>query len=67
MGVALADVVPVLPGHRGPVLPVLAALRPVARHVLTGKPSDHVINLKPGIITLAIWLGSKYDHGFHSH
>ena len=41
MAVAIAaDVVPVLPGHGGPVLPV-PGLRPVARHVHPGA-SAHV-------------------------
>ena len=54
MAVAIAaDVVPVLPGHGGPVVPV-PRLRPVARHVHPGA-SAHVSNLQPG----------KYHQGFH--
>ena len=54
VGVTIADVVPVLPGHGGPVLPVLAAPRPVARHGVASEDSDHVSKLNPGSITIAI-------------
>ena len=54
MAVAITtDVVPVLPGHGGPVLPV-SRLRPVARHVHPGA-SAHVSYLQP----------AKYRQGFH--
>ena len=67
MGVTIADVVPVLPGHGGPVLPVLAAPRPVARHGVASEDSDHVSKLKPGSITIAIWLKSSFvNDGFQS-
>ena len=59
MAVAIAiDVVPVLPGHGGPVIPVLPVprLRPVARHVPLGA-SAHVSNLQPG----------KYHHWSVKH